>query len=115
MLNVPIRSVINPFADLVVIGEAVGPDTLRRSGVNYFRLDGCLGKSGNNLEEILRSVGLTLFPPQEVTLRSGAVIEGGHREVRQTVYCTDLCPEYPVARASAPAYVGRRQPSPARC
>jgi hypothetical protein len=53
MLNVPIRSAINPFADLVVIGEAVGPDTLRRSGVSYFGLDGCLGKSGSNIEEIL--------------------------------------------------------------
>jgi uracil-DNA glycosylase len=90
-----ITSAVNPSADLVVVGEAIGPDTVRHSGVNYFRLDGRLGRTGRNLEEILRTVGLTLYPQKDVRLRSGTVIEGVPSGGVRTVYCTDLCPEYP--------------------
>jgi hypothetical protein len=63
-----ITSAVNPSANLVVVGEAVGPDSVRHSGVNYFRLDGRLGRTGRNLEEILRTVGLTLYPQKDVRL-----------------------------------------------
>ena len=90
-----ICSAVNPFADLVVVGEAIGPDTVRCSGVNYFRLDGHLGDSGQNLEEILSRVGLTLYPGSDLRLPTGRVLEASLGGGRQTVYSTDLCPEYP--------------------
>src|SRR5262249_14537863 len=47
-----------------------------------------------------RPVGLTLHPQKPVRLRSGAVIDGAQSGGRRTVYCTDLCPEYPAYAAS---------------
>jgi uracil-DNA glycosylase len=86
---------LNPCADLMVIGEAVGPETLRRSGINYFRVDGTLGRTGKYLDEMLRPLGFTVYPSSDVHLMNGAVIESGPGAPRETAYCTDLCPEFP--------------------
>jgi len=91
---------VNPMANVAVVGEAYGRNTVRHSGVNYFRVDGRLGATGQNLEEILSSAGLTLYPAKNVRLRSGALIEAVRGEGRQTVYCSDICPEYPGYRQS---------------
>ncbi len=90
-----ILKALNPLADLMVIGEAVGPETLRRSGVNYFRLDGSLGRTGRYLDDMLRPLGFTVYPSSKIKLPNGVIIEPDQDRMRQTVYCTDLCPEFP--------------------
>lgn len=79
----------------MVIGEAVGPETLRRSGVNYFRLDSSLGRTGRYLDEMLQPVGFTIYPSSKVKLANGTIIESTRGKPRKTAYCTDLCPEFP--------------------
>ena len=86
---------LNPCADLAIVAEAIGPTTVRLSGVNYFRIDGRLGATGRYLDEILRPLRFTVYPPCDLTLASGAVIHASLGRQRQTAYCTDLCPEFP--------------------
>jgi uracil-DNA glycosylase len=86
---------LNPCARLAIVGEAVGPKTVRLSGVNYFGADGKLGDTGKYLDEMLRSVGFTVYPVRRAKLASGAYVESSPGVGRETVYCTDLCPEFP--------------------
>jgi uracil-DNA glycosylase len=90
-----ILEALNPSADLMVIGEAVGPETLRRSGVNYFRVDGTLGRTGKYLDEMLRPLGFTVYPSSDIQLMNGTFIESRPGAPRETAYYTDLCPEFP--------------------
>src|SRR5689334_16308742 len=64
---------INPHSKLVVVGEAVGPKTLRVSGVNYFTPSGRLGGSGRYLDRILSCVGYTIYPSRAVTVPQGVI------------------------------------------
>jgi uracil-DNA glycosylase len=84
---------VNPLAEIVVVGEATGPSALRLSGVPYFGLDGTLGRTGKRLEAFLECFGFTLYPESKVTLKNQATIKAAFH--RRTVYCTDICPEYP--------------------
>jgi hypothetical protein len=94
-LAVPRRlDAIQPFARLAVIGEAVGPKTLRLSGVSFFGVDGKIGPTGRYLDEILRSVNHTVYPSREIRLPHG-VIDPGPGGDRSRVYATDLCPRFP--------------------
>jgi uracil-DNA glycosylase len=90
-----IMSAVNPCAEVVVIGEAVGPNTVRLSGVNYFGLNGMLSGTGKNLDEILGPAGLTLYPQFDVNLVNGRVIAAASGRGRRVVYSTDLYPQYP--------------------
>lgn len=90
-----IMAALNPCADLAIVGEAIGPKTVRLSGVNYFRPDGRLGDTGRYLDEMLFPLGFTVYPPSDIKLASGAVIQAAPGMQRQTAYCTDLCPEFP--------------------
>jgi hypothetical protein len=91
----PILHSLNPCSELAVVAEAVGPKTLRVSGVSYFDLRGRLGRTGKCLDEMLRPMGFTVYPPRDLTLASGAIIQGTSHEGRQTAYFTDICPEFP--------------------
>lgn len=86
-------------AKLAVIGEAIGPASVRLSGVNYFNQRGRLGPTGTNLDRLLEPFGYTVYPPHDVRLTTGQ-IECARGEGRNTVYCTDLCPVFP-GRTSA--------------
>jgi uracil-DNA glycosylase len=90
-----VTSAVNPWAHLAIVGEAIGPRTVRFSGVNYFGVDGRLGKTGQYLDEMLRPLGYTVYPTTDVKLASGVVIPAALGLSRKTVYCTDLCPEFP--------------------
>src|SRR5579863_9861418 len=98
-----ILKALNPLAELMVIGEAVGPETLRRSGINYFRADGSLGRTGQYLDEMLRPVGFTVYPSSKIELAKGIFIESSQGKSRKTAYCTDLCPEFPGYRVNSKA------------
>ena len=96
-------------AKIAVIGEAIGPASVRLSGVNYFNQNGRLGPTGINLDRLLEPFGYTVYPPYDVTLATGQ-IECAPGEGRNTVYCTDLCPVFP---GRSPARDGNiRRPSP---
>jgi hypothetical protein len=90
-----ILTALNPCADLAIVAEAIGPKTVRLSGVNYFRADGRLGGTGRYLDKMLLPLGFTVYPSSDVKLASGAVIQAALGSQRQTAYCTDLCPEFP--------------------
>jgi hypothetical protein len=90
-----IIAALNPCARLAIVAEATGPETVRLSGVNYFRANGKLGVTGIRLDEMLRSVGFTLFPSRRTRLASGAYVDSSPGAGRETAYCTDLCPEFP--------------------
>jgi len=81
-------------ARIVIVGEAVGPSTLRFSGVNYFDQYGRLGPTGIRLDRMLVPFGYTIYPPCDIKVPKGMIdcIRGGGRH---TVYCTDLCPAFP--------------------
>jgi len=89
---------VDPLAKVVVVGEAVGPKTLRLSGVSYFGPDGRLGATGRYLDEILRSANLTIYPGKEIRVDTGVIHPSDLQ--RQRVYSTDLCPCFPGYSAS---------------
>src|SRR5262249_17236298 len=73
MSVVRVLGAVNPDAKLAIIGEAAGPRTLRVSGVNYFDPHGRLGATGRYLDQVLRSVGYTVYPPRTVKVPEGVV------------------------------------------
>jgi uracil-DNA glycosylase len=85
---------IVPDSELAVIGEAVGPRTLRVSGVSYFDEKGRIGRSGSYLDKILKPLGYTVYPPRAVMVSSG-LIDCTAGAGRRTAYCTDLYPAFP--------------------
>lgn len=85
---------VDPSAKLAIIGEAVGPKTLRLSGVPYFNLQGKLGCTGINLDKLLSLVGYTLYPFGDVSLSNG-IVKSASGAGRKTAYCTDICPVFP--------------------
>jgi len=85
---------VNPTAELAVVGEAPGPRTVRLSGVNYFDRGGRIGATGRYLDEILRPLGCTVYPPRDVKVSCGTITRA-QGAGRPTVYCTDLCPVFP--------------------
>jgi uracil-DNA glycosylase len=89
---------LNPCARLAIVGEAIGPKTVRLSGVNYFCANGKLGATGRYLEEMMRSVGFTLYPIHPVYLAGGTSLDSAPSGQLETAYCTDLCPEFPGRR-----------------
>src|SRR6185369_13921108 len=66
-------------ARIVIVGEAVGPSTLRFSGVNYFDQYGRLGPTGIRLDRMLVPFGYTIYPPCDIKVPKGMIdcIRGG--------------------------------------
>ena len=85
---------IDPTAKLAIVGEAVGPKTLRLSGVPFFNPRGKLGQTGTNLERLLSPLGFTLYPNRDVRLPK-AILESAPGAGKKSVYCTDICPVFP--------------------
>jgi len=103
-------SAIDPFAQLVVVGEAVGPRTLRVSGVPYFDSQGSIGRTGKYLDEILKPLGYTVYPPRDIRVKLGK-ISCSQGLGRKTAYCTDLCPTFPGYRRAPDGRLMIRPPS----
>lgn len=87
-------SAIDPTARLAIVGEAIGPKTLRLSGVPFFNPRGKLGQTGTNLERLLSPLGFTLYPSWDVRLPK-AILKSAPAAGRRSVYCTDICPVFP--------------------
>lgn len=89
---------VNPQAGLCVVGEALAPETQRRSGLSYFGPDGRIGNTGSYLDSMLGAVGYTVYPPRDVMLRSGNLVPGAIDRI--CAYFTELCPLFPGYRRS---------------
>lgn len=85
---------INPAAKLAIVAEAVGPKTLRLSGVPFFSPQAKLGQTGTNLERLLSPLGFTLHPSRDVRLPKG-ILKSAAEGRKKSVYCTDICPVFP--------------------
>ena len=104
---------VDPSAALAIVGEAVGPKTLRLSGVPYFDPQGKLGRTGTNLDKLLSPLGYTLYPPRDVSVPNG-IVESAGGGGRRTAYCTDICPIFPGYHSSAKMTLRIRRPSAAQ-
>ena len=85
---------IDPAAKLTIVGEAIGPKTLRLSGVPFFNPRGKLGQTGTNLERLVSQLGFTLYPSRDVRLPK-AILKSAAEATKKPVYCTDICPVFP--------------------
>src|SRR6266540_3838926 len=90
MRRVDPRSVASP---LFVVGQALGPDTQRRSGLPYMYPSGALSPTGRALERFLRRLGFTIDPCGTLPY----------------AYLSDIVQRYPGAAAGGG---GDRRPTP---
>jgi len=84
---------IDPSSRLFIIGEAHAEGQVRLTGINWFDAWGTLGRSGENLDAILRYLRYTVYPPRPVHLQRGQT-PPKYSELT-TVYTTDVFPCYP--------------------
>lgn len=84
---------LDPDSQLFILSEAYARTQVRLTGVNWFDERGKMGQSGKYLDQILRCVGYTVYPPSELELRQGKI------RVREpdlrTVYTADIFPAFP--------------------
>jgi uracil-DNA glycosylase family 4 len=66
-------------SEVFVIGQALGPQTQRRSGVPYTYPSGVLSRTGQVLDGLLEAIGYTIDP----------------RSTRRYVYSSDIVQRYP--------------------
>ncbi len=81
-------------SDVMVILQALASRHLRRSGVNFFDIEGNLGSSGKNLEKFLNEFDRTVFPHDKVALKSNSVIPKCNIQY-VPIYSTDIALCYP--------------------
>lgn len=55
----------NINSKVMVIAEAMAPEQVRLSGVNYFYKDGKIGSTGKYFEKFLNKFGYTVYPSKE--------------------------------------------------
>jgi hypothetical protein len=82
---------IDPAAKLAIVGEAIGPKTLRLSGVPFFNPRGKLGQTGTNLETLLSPLGFTLYPSRDVRLPK-AILKSAAEATKKSVYSRTYVP-----------------------
>lgn len=84
---------LDPGSELFVLSEAYARTQVRLTGVNWFDERGSIGPSGKYLDQILRCVGYTVYPPSELRLRLGKV--RAREPSLRTVYTADIFPAFP--------------------
>jgi uracil-DNA glycosylase len=65
---------VDTRTDVMIISEALAPEQLRRSGVNFFQADGKLGSTGRMLDLFLNLFGRTVDPSKDIRLSNSATI-----------------------------------------
>lgn len=58
-------SATNINSKVMVIAEAMAPEQVRLSGINYFYKDGTIGSTGKSLEKFLNKFDYTVYPSRE--------------------------------------------------
>ncbi len=59
---------INLNSKLMIIAEAMAPNQVRVSGINYFDIKGNIGSTGKSLEKFINQLGYTVYPYKENTI-----------------------------------------------
>ncbi len=61
---------------VMVIAEAMAPEQVRLSGVNYFFKDGTIGNTGKSLENFLNKFGYTVYPEKPNCVYHTEIVHG---------------------------------------
>lgn len=85
---------VNPQSDVFIISQTLAANQLRKSGVNFFQVDGLLGNTGANLEAFLNKFHRTIYPHQKVTISGNATIPNCSPKYK-AVYNTEIVQCYP--------------------
>ena len=85
---------VNRKSDVFIISQTLAENQLRKSGVNFFRVDGSLGNTGASLERFLNKFNRTVYPHQEVKV-SGDVTISSCNPKYKPVYNTEIAQCYP--------------------
>lgn len=78
-----------------ILSQALAEKQLRFSGVNFFKEDGKVGDTGRLLERFLNQFDQTIYPPSEIELSNGNVIQSKQNQEYNTVYNTEITQCYP--------------------
>ena len=99
-------SAVSSKTNTFIISQALAENQLRISGVNFFTSDGILGNTGKQLEKFLNTFNQTVFPPNDIILKNGSVINQGDSN-KTSVYNTEITQCFPGKAAK-----GDRKPDP---
>ena len=87
-------SAVSHKTKVFIISQALAEKQLRLSGVNFFTSDGILGSTGKQLEKFLNTFNQTVFPPNDIILKNGSVINQGDLN-KTSVYNTEITQCFP--------------------
>ena len=87
-------SAVSSKTNIFIISQALAENQLRISGVNFFTSDGILGSTGKQLEKFLNTFNQTVFPPNDIILNNGSVINQGDLN-KTSVYNTEITQCFP--------------------
>jgi hypothetical protein len=93
--------------DTFVVSQALAETTLRKTGVNFFGLNGTPGNTGRQLERFLALFSRTIFPAREIILENGIRIPARSAQLK-TVYNTEVAQCFPGKKTNGN---GDREPS----
>ena len=85
---------VSEKTDTFIISQTLAENQLRKSGVNFFGLDGKLGNTGKNLEKFLNIFHRTVYPHEPIHLSNGVLITECQKNL-SFVYNTEICQCYP--------------------
>ena len=85
---------VNPKSDVFIISQTLAANQLRKSGVNFFQVDGCLGNTGASLELFLNKFHQSVYPHQKVAISGNVTIPSCSLKFK-TVYNTEIAQCYP--------------------
>jgi uracil-DNA glycosylase family 4 len=86
---------VDANTEVFILSQALAEKQLRFSGVNFFKEDGKVGDTGRLLEKFLNQFGQTIYPPKEIELGNGNVIQSKINQNYNTVYNTEITQCYP--------------------
>jgi len=84
---------VNFKSDVFIISQSLAENQLRKSGVNFFDKNGCLGNTGKNLEKFLNMFYRTVYPSNEIYLSDSIIPK--HKTDYVSIYNTEIIQCYP--------------------
>ena len=66
----------NIHSKIMVIAEAMAPEQVRLSGINYFFKDGTIGNTGKSLEKFLNKFEYTVYPEKPNCIYHTEIVHG---------------------------------------
>ena len=97
---------INPQSNVFVLMQSLAENHLRKTGVNFFNINGVAGSTGKNLEIFLNKMNSTIYPPKEIKLKNAVIQKAKHGLM--PVYSSDITLCYP---GKSKRGIGDRKPN----